>query len=191
MRIRRIAPTVFVIVLSFWLGTVLATQQDDPSAMLPPWMRLGEDHAQLAKSVGKYDVTGQYWMGPDGPAMPWTAKAERKMILGGRYLQETMTADFMGQPFEGWLIQGYDTVAKEHFTIWMDSTSPIVATSRGKAVDGVLKMTGDGPDQMTGQPKKTKSEIREEGDKVMLTMWDVLPDGKSFKSMELTYTPAK
>lgn len=192
MRARRFLPTLCAVVLSFWLGNLLANQQDDPAAgMMPAWMKLGKEHSDLAQSVGKYDVKGRLWMAPGTPPMDWSATSERKMILDGRFLEETMHADFMGTKFEGRMIQGYDTVAKEHFSMWLDSSTPMVSHSRGKMVDGILKMTGVAPDQATGKPKKNKSEVKVEGKTITMTMWDVLPDGKTNKTMEIVYTPAK
>jgi len=151
---------------------------------------VGAEHQLLAKSAGEFEVKGKYWMAPDTDPMPSRATAKRHMILGGRYLIEEYESEFMGTPFEGMMIQGYDNLAQEPFAIWIDSMSTWPLILRGeRGEDGVEKLTGLGKDVMTpgGRPMRFEVRPTEDGGGVM-AMYDTLPDGGDYEVMELTYT---
>lgn len=154
---------------------------------------VGEQHELLAKSAGEFDVKGKMWMSPDAEPMAMVATAKRHMILGGRYLVEEFKSDFMGMPFEGMMIQGYDNLAKEPFAIWIDSMSTWPSISRGKqGEDGVMHLEGIMKDVMTpgGRPSRSEVVDTEDGGGVM-RMFDSLPGGGEYEVMELTYERKK
>lgn len=168
---------------------------EDPMAnpqFMQDWMAagaVGEHHKELQATVGTYEVAGKMWMAPDAEAMPSTATATRKSILGGRYVVEEYKSSFMGMPFEGMLVQGYDNLSQEYVTVWMDSMSTWPSISRGKArADGVIELGGTMKDVMTpgGRPSRTTLQETEGGGCVM-SMYDSMPEGE-FKVMELSYT---
>lgn len=193
---RIICGTVVVALVAgaFVLGQVWAQEgkagKDDPGLngmSMPAWMSPTQEHADLKKSVGRFEVTGTYWMAPDTPGQEMTATAERKTILNDLFLVETFRAEFMGMPYEGKLIQGYDTFRKEHVSIWMDSMNPVMSISRGSPADGVLVLHGEGPCCMTGKLVPTRIEVRPTEDGCEFAMHMGGPDGKMYKSMEMTY----
>ncbi len=150
----------------------------------------GEHHEHLAKSVGEFDVAGKMWMSPDAEPMQSTATAKRRTVLGGRYLIEEYKSEFMGMDFEGMLIQGYDNLAQEPFSIWIDSMSTWPAFARGeKGEDGVVEFRGVMKDVMTpgGRPSRSNMRNTANGGCVM-SMYDTVPGGGEYKVMELTYT---
>lgn len=149
----------------------------------------GENHKQMAESVGEFKVTGKMWMEPGAEAMPTTATASRKTVLGGRYVIEEYKSDFMGMPFEGMLIQGYDNLAGEHVSIWMDTWSTWPTISSGNHDDqGVLHLRGTMRDVMTPKGRPSHSAISGESqDGGTMSMYDTRPGGGEFKVMELTY----
>ena len=84
----------------------------------------GPEHKELAKLVGKWEVIGKFWMGTpdDGKAGP-PGTSEFKSILGGRYIQQDFTGTFMGKPYTGMGVMGYDRYAKHYTAYWNDSVS--------------------------------------------------------------------
>ena len=56
-----------------------------------------------------------------------------KWILGGRYLQSTVTGMLMGQSFEGLGLMGYDNYKKKYTSVWCDNQSTTLLTSEGLA----------------------------------------------------------
>ena len=149
----------------------------------------GEEHAELAKGVGTFDVDMKWWAGPGGDPMPMTAVANVEMIFGGRYMVEHFHGSMMGESFEGRLLMGYDNLAEEYFSLWIDDMS----TSRGmmtgnKDEDGVLHMSGWMRDPMTpgGRMWRMEAEVGG-GDTFVNRFYDTLPDGGEYKSMEMIY----
>lgn len=178
---------------SFWLGHVVAQDgKDDPMPMgeMPPWMKKTEEHAKLQESTGTWHVEAQMFMGPE--PMPFTGVAKRKSILGGNFVEETFTCDFMGQPFEGRMIEGYDPIQKEYVGVWVDSSTPYMQVSRGKMKDGVLTMRGKGVDSHTGKIVEMMYMVKEESDdEATMTMYQIGEDGEKTKTMHMVYRRKK
>ncbi len=153
----------------------------------------GAEHEHIQKAVGKWDVDSTIYMMPDAPGMPSTAEVEVKSILGGRYILETYKSEFMGMPTEGLLLMGYDNLAEEYVSIWMDTYSTWPSISRGKRnKDGKLVQAGIMRDITTPDGRPYKHVSWEEGDDVMRAeMMDTMPDGTEWKVMDFTYKRQK
>lgn len=150
----------------------------------------GDVHAELAKSVGSWTAAGSMWMAPGAPAMPMTADVEIEMILGGRYLKQSWDSSFMGEPFQGLMIMGYDILNEQYTAIWMDSMGTSMSVSHGhETEDGAVALQGTMRDLMTpgGRPYRSVSKVNDDGT-FSFEMYDSLPDGGEFKVMEATYT---
>lgn len=152
----------------------------------------GPQHEALARRVGSWKVEGQMWMEPGAPAMPMTATAEVESILGGRYIVEEFRSDFMGMPFEGRLMQGYDNLTGRYWSVWVDNMSTSCWISYGQETEpGVIEFHGTGRDILTpkGRPMRMVIRTDEDGGCTM-KMFDTRPEGGEFCSMELHYTRA-
>ncbi len=190
MKISRLLIVLTIGVAGFVLGRSHAYVQEGMEA--PAWTKLTEQHKKFAESVGEWDVAGNMWMAPGAPPMEFTATAKREMILKGRFVHETFNSNFMGQAFEGHLLQGYDTINKEVVTVWVDDTKPFISVSRGKEKDGTTIMTGRDPDFMTGEMKNTKSVITVvNANETRMKSYTVGADGTEHQTMELHYKRKK
>ena len=78
-------------------------------------MQPGPMHRKLEPLIGNFQMTGKYRMTPEQPWQEFKADVERKWILDGRFVEETMQSEWMGQAFEGKGILGYDNV-RVHLT---------------------------------------------------------------------------
>jgi hypothetical protein len=130
-------------------------------AEMDAYMKLaqpGEHHKHLGNLAGKWKTSGKM-MTPGQPPIEMGGTMEASWILGGRYLQELHTGSFMGQPFEGRSLDGYDNITKEYFSTWVDTMGTGVMVFRGSCDDSckVLTETAEGPDPMTGKVVKTKN----------------------------------
>jgi len=161
------------------------------------WMKYmtpGPEHQKMASQAGEWITAGKFWMG--GPAAPPTESkgaAKLSMILGGRYQVQEYKGDFMGMPFDGYGISGYDNGTREHFTVWVDSMSTGMMVCRGKADDkGVLTLRGTMTD-----PRGMEYEVREvfapkDADSMHFEMYMKGQEYKDeFKMMELSYSRKK
>lgn len=180
-----------------------AIPQDAPQmtagqkAMMDAWAKAstpGKQHQWLAGKAGRWEFTGRFWMEPGKPPTESKGTAERSMILGGRVMGEKVTSPgFMGQTFEGYGLMGYDNVASEFWGTWTDSMSTGVMLSKGSCDEkGACTMKGQYVDPITGKARTMRSAARDEGpDREVHEAWDLGPDGKEYKSMELVYTRKK
>jgi hypothetical protein len=150
----------------------------------------GEHHARLAGYAGTWDVAGLWFAYPGAEAFPMTGTSTMRMILGGHYMLEEYKSEFMGEPFEGLLIQGYDNLRQDYFTIWMDSTSTGTMMSRGTRDErGVLHTSGTSYDLITPGGRPMRTTVTENGTReVVMRMYDTTRDGEEFLSMQMTYT---
>lgn len=150
----------------------------------------GAEHAELAKGVGSFDVKGRMWDMAGVEGEPMTATAQTRMVMDGRFLVQDYQSSFGGFPFEGMMLMGYDNVAKEYWSVWIDSASTGCVMSRGRErADGRIDLKGTVRDAITpdGRPMRFVTWDRGDGTSV-LEMYDSLEDGREAKVMELTYT---
>ena len=152
----------------------------------------GAQHQALVSHVGTWNVSGQMWMSPDAEPMPMTATARIESILDGRYIVEEFKSDFMGMPFEGRLVQGYDNVAKRYWSLWTDSMSTGYMLSHGQETSpGTIEMRGTAVDILTPKGRPIRMTTTDNGDGTYtMRMFDTGFDGEECQSMELRYTRA-
>ena len=164
-------------------------------AAMEAWQKAstpGPEHATLAKMAGTWDVTIKSYEGPEPQVS--TGKAVRKMVLGGRFLQEDYNGTYMGQPFDGFGLTGYDNVQKKYSFFWVDSmgTSMMVGDGHMDPKGNVLTSTMTYTDPQTGKRASMKQVMKREGpDTEVFEMFGPGPDGKEKKMLEMTYKRAK
>ncbi len=169
----------------------------EQKAMMEAWMKYatpGETHKKMAAMEGTWSASVSEWMAPGAPPTVSDATAEFKMLLGGRYLQQTFSGSMMGQPFNGIGISGYDNAKKATQSIWVDSgsTGMMMMTGGWDAEGKTLTETGSMDDFMTGKPMQMKGQMHlVDNDHMNYEMWMSGPDGKMFKTVEIAYTRKK
>lgn len=122
---------VVLTVLLVLLAVPSVAQEVPDSAAMARMMALaqpGPEHARLSALAGTWDVTFRSPM----PEMTFTATAENRMIMGGRFLASTMSGTIGGQPVEALTILGFDR-------------GPGVYTAVGFDTFGTFYVTGAGP----------------------------------------------
>lgn len=152
----------------------------------------GEAHKHLAEMAGSWKTTTKAWMSPGAAPMESTGTCENKMILGDRFLHQECSGQDMGMgPFQGMGITGYDNNKKQYEATWVDNmgTAIITATGQADASGKVHTFKGTYFDPAMGKNKKFRWVSRMIDDSHMsFEFYDQGPDGKEYKSMELTYT---
>ena len=152
-------------------------------------MAVGPEHAALADRTGVYTMNVTVW----DPATPepetLTGTAERTMILGGRVLQEKVSAEVMGQPFEGEARTGYDNVTKTYWSTWIDNMSTGLTSTSGKRLeDGSMELVGEAPSPVAGGMVGQKIVIRDGDDGSEVQTMFIQQEGDWVKTMEIVYT---
>jgi len=152
----------------------------------------GEQHAEMAKRAGAWKAELKFWQAPGAPAETMYGDANFEMIMEGRYMIQHFSGDFQGQPFEGAGLTGYDRMKNEYQSIWVDNMSTAVMWMTGKSAGGQCNFKGEMPDIMQGKYVNTRStEKMPDENTVIMEMYAPGPDGKEYKSMEITYTRAQ
>lgn len=165
----------------------------DSVAMMKAWEAYatpGEAHKMLAMDDGNWEEDVTMWMQPNDPK-PLKTKftATSKMVLGGRYQEMVHKGDMMGQPFEGHGTVAYNNASKKIESTWIDNMGTGMMYMSG-TYDGTAKtmeLKGEMTDPMTGKTKPCRETFTIIDDNTRkMEMYDVTPDGKEYKSMEIT-----
>jgi hypothetical protein len=139
--------------------------------------------------AGTWKAQVKSWMGPGEPQTS-EGTSELSMILGGRFLKDEFHGNFMGQPFEGHGLTGYNNMNKMYVGTWVDSMGTAIESMTGKmdAAGKVLTMTGTTEDPLTHKKSNVKyvTKIVDANNHVFEIWGD--SSGKEMKQMEITYT---
>lgn len=160
------------------------------------YMTPGEAHKKLESMTGTWEAEIKVWMGgPDGEPAVSKGTAEQKMNLGGRYLQQTVASEMMGQPFNGTGYTGYDNFKKKYFGFWIDDMGTGMTTMEG-TIDKegkTLTMWGVMDEPTTGAKNKKVKYITHlvDADKHVFEIFDVSTYGDKKPTMQIIYTRKK
>jgi hypothetical protein len=180
------------------VGTPLAGQEEkqeyaapEMTEMMAAMEKAGavtDHHRALEKMAGEWDVTMKMWMDPDADPMVIEFTASSEMALGGRFLVEEVTGDFMGQPFEGYNVTGYNNLTGEYEAVWLDNMSTALLRSTGSMNEAGDEFVSWGTmvDPVTGEEVKSRGLIRIMGDEMTAEAFEVR-DGVERKTMEFHY----
>lgn len=165
----------------------------DPQAMMEVYTKLatpGEQHKQLASLAGSWTTKTKEWMEPNKPPVESTGSAEMKMLLDGRFLQQELTGQMMGQPFSGIEITAYDNVLKRYVTGWMSTMGTGIFMMEGTAsTDGkTITLKGQHAEPGGGYMKHRAIWKIVDNNTQTFDMYGTHPGGKEWKMMEMTYT---
>lgn len=179
--------------LSFLAGGVVAQDAPEGGGMeMPAWMHRTAEHEALARMAGTWEVSMRWWTHPDAEPMTSTGTTVMAPVLGGNFLRQEFTHEWMGMTFHGLGFIGYDTVDREYVSIWMEDAQPVLWVGRGKEKDGVITYEGTHPDPVTGVKQPGIFTFRREGDdKAILEIYGVAGDGSRVKQGEMTYRRTK
>lgn len=101
---------------------VVMPSKEEMMAKWKEYSTPGESHKALDALVGKWKYTMQWWMDQGTPPEITKGTASIRWILGKRFVEQIVLGTFMGQPFEGRGIFGYDNATKLYQTLWIDNS---------------------------------------------------------------------
>ncbi|MPS63781.1 MAG: hypothetical protein DI622_19495 [Chryseobacterium sp.] len=171
----------------------------DSATATKAWMDYatpGDMHQMLAKSDGVWNGANTTWMENGAKPMTSTSEATNKMIFEGRYQISEHKGNFMGMPFEGMSITGYDNAKKKFVSTWIDNMGTGIMNMEGEWNASTKSIEFKG--KMTDPARPGKDcEVREvytfvDDNTQKLEMYG--PDsktGKEYKTMEITFTRKK
>lgn len=148
----------------------------------------GEAHEALARTAGTWTATVRYWMEPGGEPSEMEGSVEIEPVMDGRFIREKVTSEWMGAPFHGVSIVGYNNTTGEVEGVWYDNHSTMLYTSRGTLSDAGDEITlrSKYRDPVSGTWIEGRSVRRITGDRMTETAWETR-DGAEHKTMEIVY----
>jgi hypothetical protein len=171
-----------------------APGKPDEAAMMAAMAKQAEvtdNHKKLKALVGKWQTTSRMWSAPDQPPVETKGTAEKRLILGDRFVQEEYKGTVMGKPFSGQGLTGYDNNKQKFTNTWTDTMSTSLFTTEGTAdASGKdLVLTGTSFCPIEKRNKSYRQVLHIDSDKKhTLEMFEVGADGKENKTMEVVYT---
>lgn len=171
----------------FFIPRCAQAQNDNDMKAMAAYATPGDIHKMLAKSAGTWTCTVTMWMAPGGQPMNSTTEAKNEMILGGRYLQQTNTGSFMGQPFTGVSTTGYDNAKKIFVNTWIDNmgTGIMFLTGTWDASNNTITFTGNMVDPTSGKDILVKETLKIVDDNHEELAMYTTAGGHEFKNMEI------
>lgn len=167
----------------------------DPEAMarMAAMGTPGPEHKRLEPLVGEWTCDCTCWMDPDAPPMESQGTQTCKWIMGGRYIKYHFQGNFMGEPFEGMGLMGYDNHEKHYTSVWVDNYSTGIYTETGTCDLGgkLLTFNSEYYCPMENKVVKGRTTLRIVSDDEYVMSMEQEKDGQYQKSMELHYTRDK
>lgn len=167
----------------------------DSATEMKAWMEYatpGEAHAMLAKGNGDWKADVTMWAAKDAPPAKSEGSSTNKMIMGGRYQQSTFKGEFMGMPFNGMSITGFDNHTKRYVSTWIDEMGTGIMKMEGPwdPTTNSMTLTGKCISPANGKEFEVKEIFRVVDDKTqVMEMYG--PDSKTgdqYKTMEIRFT---
>lgn len=176
-----------------------AAPQDPAAAMMEAFVKLatpGEPHKMIAAFAGEWDAKVTTYDPMGGPEQTSKGVMKVQLIHGGRYAAGAYKGEFMGEPFEGTMLWGYNNGTGQYESIWADSMSTGMLISMGKPGEKPSTIESTGKQTMPGMDGKMMQVNAKD------TMTMISPDqwrmemhndwaGKMQKMMVIEYTRQK
>lgn len=149
----------------------------------------GEAHDFLASRAGEWSLVTRTWAQPGAEPMITESTATRRMILGGRVLEEVVTGEILGLGFEGRGFLGFDNLTGRWWSTWMDtmSTAPVTTVGSPDTLTGDLVLRGDYVDPLSGERRKVRTVLRFSTPDREVFQWWEQRGPKEVLTMEIRY----
>ncbi len=181
----------FIAIFTIVIFSGSTKAQDNDMQKWMDYMTPGDMQKMLSKGAGTWNVKTTFWMAPGQEPMVSEATAVSEMVLGGRYLSTKISGNMMGMPFEGMSMEGYDNAAKIFMSTWIDNMGTGIMYMTGTWNESLKQINYKGKmvDPMSGNMMDVREDVTYNSDgSTKMEMYNIAPDGKEFKSMEIVST---
>ena len=152
-------------------------------------MTPGAEHEWMAKMAGDFTYVQKVWADPTTPASEEKGECHSEMILGGRYLSETMQGQLWGMPFEGHNLLAYDNITGTYQMSWVENMGTGIMNGSGKRDGNSISIICTSPDAITKKTTTFRCVTTLVNDKEhRYEMYMVEKKDKEAKFMEIVYT---
>lgn len=150
-------------------------------------------HAGLQKLTGEWEGHTKVWFEPGKLADESPTRATIKSILGGRFVLYEYSGSLQGKPIEGLAIIGHFMNTGKYECAWVDSfhMGTAIMFSKGEKRDAGFSVTGQYAEE-TGTPWGWRTEtILESDSDLVITAYNITPEGEEAKAVESRYRRVK
>jgi hypothetical protein len=196
-----VRPLVFVSSLALLAATAVSAQSPTAEEIRRMQERtaaataLTEHHAALAYFLGDWDVELAVVM-PGAPPQKSAARARCEWLIENRWIGEKLEGTLFGSPYQSFLLRGFDTYAKNHVAVTVQSMDTSMIVIRGVVVDpkgDVTALYGTLDEYTTGElGKPLKAVTRKlDADRFVVEVWDLGIGPAGAQVLEYRYTRRK
>jgi hypothetical protein len=169
-----------------------AAAKDEEKKEAPPAVGPGPEVERLKQLEGTWDAKISVPQ-PGAPAMESKGVQTARLGCGGLWLITDFKGEFMGMPFEGHGVEGYDSEKKKYVQVWVDPMSSSLDVMEGTYDEATKSFTfkGKGKNPETGQTMEYRMKtVIESRDKHVFAMEMAAPDGTT-EAFKIEYTRKK
>jgi hypothetical protein len=154
-----------------------------------PVPKPGPEHEIFEQDLGVWDATVETVMEPGGKPNVSKGVETNTLLGGGLWMISDFQSEFLGAPFQGHGVTGYDPTKKKYVGTWVDSMSTGLTITEGTYDPQTKTMTarfeGPGPDG-TMMKMRTVSQWKDDNTRVF-TMYSPAGRSEEFAVMKITY----
>jgi hypothetical protein len=190
------ASRILTLICIFCLAAVVlpaSAEEYDPAASAEAWAAAAEPgpvHALLATRAGDWALSAKSWMVPGADPILSESVGCGEMILGDRFLDESVVGTTMGMEFEGRGLTGYDITTHLVTSIWMDTMGTVMVVMTGiyEKPGEPMELFGEMVDPGSGLIIKVRTVTTFiDDDTHTMDYYMTVAGGEETKAMELSY----
>lgn len=151
---------------------------------------ISSPHHFLAQLAGNWRGVSKLWLEPDKLASETSIVGSIQIILDGRFALFLYQSSIEEEAQHGMFTFGYNTTLEQYEASWVDSfhnnTSIMFCT--GNLRDNGFNVLGSYPDPSGGPDWGWRTEVELRGEELIITAYNIMPEGLEAKATEAALT---